>query len=127
MHDRVRRPLHIAVFAALAALSACGNHNQKSSNSSSAANLSAPADASGCASMPDAAAFGRAIKAAMVQIYGLDEAGSVYTVSRVLPEGCSHATVTYAVKGGAPQEADASQDSSGAWTLTLYGKSYPVQ
>jgi len=121
-----RAAITAAALALATVLAACGNHTQKSANGAPAGQTVA-ANTSDCSPPPGAAAFAKAIAAAMVQIYGTDEAGVSYAVSQVTPEGCGRAGVVYAAKGSAPQHAEASHDASGTWYVTLFGKPYPVQ
>jgi len=64
----------------------------------------------------------------MVQIYGADEASAQFTVLQIVPTDCRHLDVSFGPKGGAgaPQKASMVNGDDGKWSLTLYGKQYPV-
>jgi len=64
----------------------------------------------------------------MVQIYGPDEASAQFTVLKIVPTDCRHLDVSYGPKGGGgtAQKASMVNGDDGKWSLTLYGKQFPV-
>jgi hypothetical protein len=119
-----------AAGLALIALAAC-NSKPKTTAGQPAASA-APAvvtAASDCPSAaPDKSAVGRAIKAAMLQIYGADESGMQFTVTALAQtEDCKHYTVTYHAGGSAPSAVPLIYGDDSRWYLTLYKKPYAVE
>jgi len=120
----------VAAGVLLLALAAC-NSKPKTPAGQTAPGTAAPATvtaASECPSgAPDKNAVARAIKAAMLQIYGADEGGVQFAVNAVAAaQDCKHFDVTYHASGSAPATAPLIYGDDAKWYLTLYNKPYPV-
>ena len=133
----VRRMGMVLAIATVVALAGCGRHEQKAAGGQQAAGAPSnaapaqdfsPASTPACPPLPDAATFSRSIQAAMMQIYGPDNAGTRYNVKDVKTGAdCEHATLLYLANGTTPQPTEAHKVSDGTWYVTLYKKDYPVR
>jgi predicted small lipoprotein YifL len=129
----------LAVTFCIFALAGCGKkpvyHTAPAQPSApSQASASEPSTAAmptlaGCSlSLPDKVAVQRAIEKAMKQIYGLDAGPQKITVLKTAAaEDCEHITVTYRSQaaGSSPQTSPMVADG-GKWSVTLFGKQYPI-
>ena len=81
-----------------------------------------------CPTAPEKVAIEDGIRKAMLQIYGVDEASSKFTVLRISSTDCKHMTVTFraSTAGSASQTSAMAYGDGDKWYLTLYGKPYPV-
>jgi hypothetical protein len=114
-----------ALCLALLVLGGCGKKPAQHSSASGSAPISFSAD---CPSAPEKSAIQTGIHNAMAQIYGTDEASAQFTVLKIEPTDCRHLDVSFRPKGeaGTPQTVSLVDGNDGKWSLTLYGKQYPV-
>lgn len=124
---RFLRPT-LAVACGLLMLAGCYKQQSGPAQKRAVAALpAAPLPVNCSTSPPDRKVIGPAIKAAMVQIYGVDQATTDYDLSAVQLVDCQHLAITYHAR----QRKAASQKgsvfySNDKWNLPLYGKLYPV-
>lgn len=85
--------------------------------------------ATACSALPDNTAIAAAIKTAMADTYGPDEASAQFVVSAAQPQdNCHRLRVAYHLKGTSQsaQTIAAELGDRGHWFLDFYRKRYPI-
>ncbi len=126
------------VCLSVLALSGCGRKparvptNQAPASSAASETAAAPAKTTSlfsadCPVAPLKSAVQDALKSAMVQIYGTDEAPVRFVVSDMAPAADCKNMVVHYLASGTKSVAPLAYDDDGKWYVTLYAKHYAVR